>query len=56
MDNQTKCGWKLATDKNGVSDGYYETKCGNAFVFFDGTPKENEFVFCPYCGKKIKGK
>lgn len=32
----------------------WETSCGNASVFIEGTPKENECVFCTYCGKKIR--
>lgn len=28
----------------------YETSCG----FLEETIKENKYVFCPYCGKKIK--
>jgi hypothetical protein len=35
-------------------EGYYETKCGHYFVINDGTPSENDMVFCCYCGKKIK--
>jgi hypothetical protein len=30
------------------------TDCGNAFYFEVGTPAENGFKFCPYCGKKLK--
>lgn len=32
----------------------YFTKCGQAHIFVDGTPEENNHEFCPYCGKKIK--
>ena len=34
-------------------DGVYETNCGNMFVFNDGTPSENGFAFCPYCGLEL---
>lgn len=34
-------------------EGIWETDCKNSFVFSDGGPLENEFGFCPYCGKKI---
>ena len=44
------CEWE-ADDKE--IDVYY-TKCGQAHIFIDGNPKENNHVFCPYCGKKIK--
>jgi len=37
----------------GDSDGMFETQCGNAFNFNDGGPKDNGFIYCPYCGGKI---
>ena len=42
------CEWK--------EDGYdaWETGCGNCFTFTAGAPKENDFLFCCYCGKPIK--
>ena len=35
-------------------DGVYETNCGNLFMFNDGTPSENGFEFCPYCGRELR--
>jgi hypothetical protein len=35
-------------------DDSYETSCGKSFVLLDGTLKENEIIFCCYCGKKIE--
>ncbi len=33
---------------------YYEcSNCGMDWVFDDGTPKENEYNYCPHCGLKI---
>ena len=43
------CLWK-------VDDGLleiFETGCGGSFHFSDGTPTENKFLFCPFCGGKI---
>lgn len=34
-------------------DGNFETTCNNMFVFNDGGPEENSFIYCPYCSKKI---
>ena len=48
--NNDFCEWE-ADDKE--IDVYY-TKCGQAHIFIDGNPEENNHVFCPYCGKKIK--
>lgn len=33
------------------ADGFYATACGQAHVFTTGTPAENEYRFCPYCGR-----
>lgn len=41
------CGW--AHDE----DGIWQTDCGEAFVLMDGTPEENDFRFCCYCGKNL---
>jgi hypothetical protein len=36
-------------------DSGWETKCGEAFMFTDGgTPHDNSFQYCPYCGKPIE--
>jgi hypothetical protein len=37
-----------------VADGVWETSCGHAFEFNAGDPADNEFLFCPYCGKPLK--
>lgn len=29
------------------------THCKDSFVLYEGTPKENEFNFCPHCGAKM---
>lgn len=47
--NLNECEWTPDTEY-----GSYETTCGNAFTFNDGTPADNKFVYCPYCGCKIK--
>ena len=33
-------------------DGQFETACKQLFEFNDG-PRENNFRFCPYCGKRL---
>jgi lipocalin len=35
---------------------YYETECEHAFCIIEGTPKDNDMKYCPYCGKEIKTK
>lgn len=49
MDDEV-CEWRMWW---GIDCEYYITTCDNAFQFFSGTPKENNFSFCPYCGKKL---
>jgi nitrite reductase/ring-hydroxylating ferredoxin subunit len=31
----------------------WDTRCSHAFCFIEGNPVNNDFVFCPYCGKPI---
>lgn len=32
----------------------YQTSCGETHYFATAGIKENDFNFCPFCGKKIK--
>ena len=41
------CTW--TEDENGA----WHTTCGNCHELFDGTPVENGFKYCPYCGKEL---
>ena len=41
------CRWKYDN-----AYGYYDTACGNA-VSFDAGIKDNGFLYCPYCGKRL---
>jgi len=34
-------------------DGNWHTTCDERHIFIEGTPIENYYCFCPYCGKKI---
>lgn len=34
-------------------DGWWNSDCGNAFEFSNGSPIYNEFKCCPYCGKTL---
>ena len=36
------------------SDGWWRTGCDKGFVVNDGTPAENGFKYCCYCGKPLK--
>ena len=43
------CDWKYND-----SEYYWESSCEHLHIFMSDGPKENEYDFCPYCGKKIK--
>jgi hypothetical protein len=37
-----------------LDNGFYEAECNEEwYEFMDGTPKENSFQFCPFCGKPL---
>ena len=44
------CEWMLCDGEANV----YDTSCGNPHILIEGTPRENNYKYCPYCGKKIK--
>ena len=44
------CEWKLEDEEANL----YLTVCQQRQLIFEGTPKENGYRYCPYCGKKIK--
>lgn len=44
------CEWRLCDEEANV----YDTSCRNPHILIEGTPKENGYRFCHYCGKKIK--
>jgi len=35
-------------------DNYYDTECGIAWHFEEGGVKENDVIFCPFCGRIVK--
>lgn len=43
------CEWKYNN-----SEYYWESSCEHLHIFMSDGPEENEYDFCPYCGKKIK--
>ena len=48
-DTDNVCEWRLCAAEANV----YDTSCGNPHILIEGTPKENNYEYCPYCGKKI---
>lgn len=47
------CTWTYIDDPDYDS---WETSCDEAFQFLAGSPQENRFFYCPYCGAEIKEK
>lgn len=43
------CEWKYND-----TEYYWESSCDHLHIFMSDGPKQNEYSFCPYCGKKIK--
>jgi hypothetical protein len=41
------CTWEEDIDNN------WSTGCDHVFGFVDGSPEDNEFKFCPYCGGEL---
>lgn len=42
------CAWTQDEDMGG-----WNTACGETYCFIEDGPKENDYRFCPGCGKKI---
>lgn len=47
---EQSCEWKLEDSESNL----YVTGCENLQLIFEGTPEENGYKYCPYCGRKIK--
>lgn len=45
-----ECKWKLEDEEVNL----YVTGCKEYHLLCEGTPEENKYRYCPYCGKKIK--
>lgn len=44
------CEWEVWDEEANA----YHTSCENAHFIVDGSPKDNDYVYCPYCGRKLK--
>lgn len=45
MPRKMTCKWEYDPDLDA-----WETECDHMFILNDGTPRDNEMSFCPYCG------
>ena len=46
-----KCTWTNDTDGDAP---VFSCSCGQCITFNDDGPKENEYRFCPFCGREIE--
>lgn len=53
MDNDVQCTW-TPWNPWWFGTGTYDTECGNAHYFSEGGISDNQYRFCPFCGKPIK--
>ena len=47
------CKWTLREAYIRSDWDVWDTECDKSFTFDTGDPTENEFAFCPFCGKYI---
>lgn len=47
-----KCIWNC--DQDLAEDDIYVASCGAAYDFISGGPIENNYKFCPSCGREIE--
>lgn len=45
------CRWQ---EKMGPDEDFWQTACGQAWVFLEDGPAENGVKFCHHCGRPVK--
>lgn len=45
--------WENEDDFNGDPVVWFCSACKERFFLYDGTPEENDYKYCPYCGKRM---
>lgn len=46
--------WETVEDWDG-DEHYMCSECKAEYVLIDGTPRDNEYLFCPNCGARMDG-
>lgn len=46
--------WVCEEDYDGDPVVWTCSRCKDSSIMYDGTPKDNGFKFCPYCGAKME--
>ena len=47
---ENRCAWY----RDGEDSDTFGTGCGHYFTLIDGTPAENDMLYCCYCGKPLE--
>ncbi len=45
--------WQCVNESENVWMCAGENGCGNEIILLEGTPNENDWNYCPYCGSKM---
>ena len=45
--------WENEEDFNGDPVVWFCSACKERFLLYDGTPEENDYKYCPYCGARM---
>lgn len=54
MNKRMVCVWR---EEDNFHETFWESDCDKSFVFTQGgTPADNNFAFCPFCGKVMNGR
>jgi len=48
------CYWRHKTYYLDDDFDHWKTECGGTIQFIEGNISDNKYIYCPYCGRKIK--
>lgn len=51
---ERKCKWEPKENYSEFTDDYWESACDHLWTLEEGTPKDNEMKYCPFCGLEIE--
>ena len=53
MNNDSDYKWGCEWGIDDADGSVWKTGCDNLFVIISGTPSDNDFRFCMYCGRPL---
>lgn len=54
VDTERYAHWEQPSYLDGENGVFQCSNCKEEFVLISGSPKENEYEYCPHCGCKMK--